>query len=109
MDWMNMLLPIIMELVELVIKVLVIPVIVMGIKWLSDNIKNAIIRRVVEDAVRYAQQLYHEEGGEVKYEQALEQVVSILSKYGIELTEEELAFYIESILKKVKDEVGENW
>lgn len=109
MDWTELLLPLIQQALDVVFKLVIIPAIVLGVKWLSDTIQNSIVRRIVEDAVLYAQQLYHEEGGEVKLEEAIAYVQRWLEAKNIKLTEEQIEDLIEAVLKDIKVAVGEAW
>lgn len=109
MDWTELLLPLIQQALDVVFKLVIIPAIVLGVKWLSEFIRHRIIRRIIEDAVLYAQQLYDEEGGAKKLDEAIMYVQRHLATWNINLTEQQIIDLIEPVLKELKNAIGEAW
>lgn len=108
-EWITIFLPIAIEIAELLFRLVLIPAIILGIAWIRDRIKNRIIRDIIADAVRYAQQVFWEHDGQARLDQAIAYAIRQLAKWKIELTEQELRDLIEPILKELKDAVGDTW
>lgn len=60
-------------------------------------------------AVRFAEQAYRDAGGPQKYSQAANWLAKRARERGIKVTGEEIQGLIESALRTLKDEFGEQW
>lgn len=60
-------------------------------------------------AVRYAQQVYWNIDGPIRYQKAAEWMVNECTRYGIRITVTQLKGLIEDALRTFKDEFGEEW
>ena len=109
MDWYDVLFPIAKEVIDLLVKVVLIPAIVLGVKWVKDLLKDRLVRQIVMDGILYAQQLYWQEGGDVKFNEAIDYIVRQLNRWGIKMTEEDLIDLIEPLLLDLKLAVGDAW
>lgn len=62
-----------------------------------------LIERIVFNAVEYAQQKFKESNGSVKFDAALDKIQSELSRYGINITDNQLEMFMESAVKSMKE------
>jgi hypothetical protein len=60
-------------------------------------------------AVRYAQQVYWNLDGKIRYEKAMEWMIAECKRYGIKFTVDQLDGLIHEALRTFKDEFGEEW
>lgn len=111
MDW-SVLLPSFFALVQDVFQLLL----VVGIGFLINFIrlkiseeKLTLIEKIITEGVKFAQQVYKDAGGEEKYEKAVEQITTVLNSKGLKINEVELKMLIESVLKQMKKEFGDQW
>ena len=108
-DWLDLVLPVVIKLLEALFNLVLIPAFIAVVLWIRGWIKNALIRQIITDAIRYAQQKFLEEGGAVKLEQAIDYAIRRLEGWGITLTREQIIDFIEPILKDLKDKIGDAW
>jgi len=111
MDWMLV--------IDKVLYILVSIVLYFVIKFLQDKgviekikkiqINDELKETSIELGILYAQQVYNEQGGKVKYEKALEYISEYLTKRGITVDEDELKGSIEASLLRIKFELYEVW
>ncbi|ATW24192.1 phage holin [Candidatus Formimonas warabiya] len=60
-------------------------------------------------AVRYAQQVFWNQAGEIRYQKAAEWMSTQCKKVGLNIADSEIKTLIESALRAFKDEFGEEW
>lgn len=60
-------------------------------------------------AVKMAEQVYKDAGGEEKLKQACAWLAKSLTEKGIKISEEEVRTLVEAALRSIKDELGEEW
>lgn len=105
MDWMSILnqcLDIILPAVASVIAVLF-GVLGTKIKQLyNEKVKDETVRIVVDNVVKWAQQVYKDTDGEEKLQAALQKASAILNEKGITVSETELNTLIESAVYSLK-------
>lgn len=71
----------------------------------SDDVKENAARL----SVLFAQQVYHDQGGKVKYEQAVSYLSEFLNDRGIKISESEMKLLIEASLLRAKKELSDVW
>ena len=111
MDWML--------IIDKILYILVSIVLYLVIKFLQDKgviekikkiqVSDELKETSIKLGILYAQQVYNEQGGKVKYEKALEYVTEYLTKRGVTVDEDELKGLIEGNLIKIKDELSSVW
>jgi hypothetical protein len=69
--------------------------------FVNDKIK----KQVVEDTVKYVEQIYTDIKGEEKLNKAIEGATELLNEKGIEISEIELRILIESVCNSFKEGV----
>ena len=80
-----------------------------GLSWYRDNVKDEKIRKIIADGVLFAQQVYGHLEGEKRFEYAKEEIRYMLSNNGFDVSIDEMDTLIESVLKRLKAEYGDNW
>lgn len=92
----------------------IVPVVITGVTafvgWVAAKVKtayeekvqNEMVNKLVEDTVKYVQQVYSDLDGPAKLEKAVEQLSVILASKNINITKEELRMLIESSVYTVK-------
>jgi len=78
--------------------------------YIGNSIKNAYVKRantetakaVVNDVVKFVQQVYEDLDGPTKYKKALTEASTILTNKGINITETEINMLIESAVYGIK-------
>ena len=68
-----------------------------------------IIEMIVRDGILYVQQVYEHLDGSQKYDKAVEAIQQMLAERNINVSEDSIRFLVESTLKKLKAEFGEQW
>jgi hypothetical protein len=94
--------------VEILNTILVAVVTFLGtqIKRIYENFVNDKTKKqVVEDTVKYVEQIYTDIKGEEKLNKAIESATQILNEKGISITEIELRVMIESVCNSFKEGV----
>ena len=64
---------------------------------------------IVDTVVLFVQQVYDAYNGDEKYKMAMERATALLEKHGLSVTQEELESLIESSVKVLKKEFGDEW
>ena len=64
---------------------------------------------IIEDGVLFAQQVYNHLEGDQKKEEAMNYIITRLDEKGIKVTQYQIDGMIESVLKRLKLEYGDNW
>jgi hypothetical protein len=70
----------------------------------SEKSNNKIRQEVVENVVKYVEQVYADLSGEEKIEKAMEEALQILTEKGISTSETELRMLIESAVYEMNKE-----
>lgn len=110
MDWnnvLNQLMPIIITALSTIITALA--------GYIATSIKNAYTKKVntetakavVDDVVKFVQQVYADLNGPEKLKKAIEQASIILQEKGIKITETEINMLIESAVYGIKQAMTE--
>lgn len=73
----------------------------------EQSINTEITKTVVNDTVKFVQQLYADLDGAEKFQKALERVVTILNEKGIPISEAEIKMLIESAVFGLKQGLKE--
>ena len=68
-----------------------------------------LIELIVRDGVLYAQQVFGHLDGPERLEIAMDQILSLLAERGINLDKEQVRVIVESTVKRLKKEFGEEW
>lgn len=68
----------------------------------TEKVNNETAKKVIEDVVKYVQQVYKDVDGETKLQKATEKVSEILLAKGITVTEAEINMLIESSVYGIK-------
>lgn len=103
------------QVIILLIPVLVGFIINLAKKYLNitdlKNIQEELITKqeLVKVAITFVQQAYSELGGEKKYDLAVSWLTDELAKRKIKITDDEIKALIESTLKSLKAEFGQQW
>jgi hypothetical protein len=106
MDYVELLLPIIRDLII----VIVIAVVGFAVKWWRDLTIDNWIKELVIDGVLFAQEKFWELTGEEKFEQAKQWILDRLKEKGVNVSEEWLEGLIDAIVKQLRAEFGdEDW
>ncbi len=74
-----------------------------------DEYTQEKIRMIITDGIRYAQQVYRNSSGEKRLEEALNYVYEKLEKMGLDIPDNSIRIILESILKDLKRQFGEDW
>ena len=100
MDWFELLLPIVREIV------LVAALVVAGlaIQWWRTLVIEQWIKDLVEDAVFFAKEKYWDKTGAQKFEQAKKFVLNRLAERGIKINESWLDGLIDAVVGRFRDE-----
>jgi len=69
----------------------------------------ALKQELAELAVKFAEQVYRDFKGDEKYTMAAIWLADRIGELGLEITESEVKGLIESALRTLKDEFGEQW
>lgn len=83
-----------------------------GIDWLRGNTtatQRALIASFASDAVEYAQETFGKQPGAERYQEALKALTGRLKENNINISEDDLEIYIQSSVKKLRKEFGEEW
>lgn len=75
-------------------------------RYLIPWFKSTLICKWAQEAVKAAEQLHGSGEGRIKKEEVLKFLETILKKYHINVSSEELDIYIESAVKKLKLEMA---
>lgn len=110
MDWND----VINQLMPTIITVLCTILTAVG-TYIGNSIKNAYVKRantetakaVVNDVVKFVQQVYVDLDGPTKYKKALTEASAILQGKGINITETEINMLIESAVYGIKQAMNE--
>lgn len=106
-DILNQLMPVIITALSTIITALA--------GYIATSIKNAYTKKVnnetakavVDDVVKFVQQVYEDLDGPAKYKKALAEASSILQSKGIKITETEINMLIESAVYGIKQAMTE--
>ena len=106
MDWMELLLPIIRD----VVIVVVLAAAGYALKFWRNIQMEAWIKELIVDAVLFVQEKYWDLSGEDKFAQAKVWIVEQLNKRGIQVDDEWLDAVIDAVVKELRAEFGdEDW
>jgi len=108
MDWLELFLPIIKDLIIIVFVAVVIPAISKAVSWWKELTIENWIKELVIDGVLYVQEKYLNKTGLQKFELAKAWVLSKLKDKGINVSEEWLDGLIDAIVKQLRSEFGED-
>ena len=110
MDWLEMLLPIIKDVVIIVVITLVVPAIGAAAKWWKQLTVEEWIKDLVIDGVLFVQERYWDHSGMQKFELAKQWIIMRLSEKGINVSEEWIDGLIDAVVKQLRAEFGdEDW
>lgn len=108
MEWIDLFLPIVDQVVETLLKLVVIPLIWVGVWWFRNWAVDAWVKKLVVEGVMFAQEKYWQVDGEQRFEKAKAYVLERLNKYGIKVEAEWLDALIDATVKLLRDEF-EDW
>ncbi len=103
MEWIDLWLPIVEQVVETLLKLVVIPLIWVGVKWFKDWAVDTWVKKLVIDGVMFAQEKYWQLDGAKRFEKAKAYVIERLGKYGIKVEDEWLDALIDATVKLLRD------
>lgn len=112
MEYLEVFMPLITEAVTqvfILIGTVAIGFFIAFIKRRTTKEQREIIESVFKDSVLFAQQVYGKLDGDAKFEKAKERALKMLEDKKIKLNEEQVQTIIESTLKTLKKEFGEEW
>ena len=109
MDWLELLLPIIKDLVIIVAIAVLIPAVKAGVGWWKNLTMEAWIKELIIDGVLFVQEKYWEKSGQQKFELAKVWIIEQLNEKGINVSEEWLDALIDAVVKQLKAEFGDEW
>ena len=110
MDWLELLLPIIKDLVIIVAIAVLIPAVKAGVGWWKNLTMEAWIKELIIDGVLFVQEKYWEKSGQQKFELAKVWIIEQLNEKGINVSEEWLDALIDAVVKQLRAEFGdEEW
>ena len=110
MDWLELLLPIIKDLVIIVAIAVLIPAVKAGVGWWKNLTMEAWIKELIIDGVLFVQEKYWEKSGQQKFELAKVWIIEQLNEKGINVSEEWLDALIDAVVKQLRAEFGdEDW
>ncbi len=107
LQWIELVLPIVKDLVIIFVVAVVIPAIAAGVKWWKELAVENWIKELVIDSVLFVQEKYWDLSGEQKFELAKGWVLEKLSEKGINVSEKWLNGLIDAIVKQLRSEFGE--
>ncbi len=108
MEWVELALPIIEQVVETLLKLVIIPLIWIGLKWFKNWAVDTWVKKLVIEGVTFAQEKYWELDGKQRFEKAKVYALERLNKYGIKIEMEWLDALIDSTVNMLRDEY-EDW
>ncbi len=110
MDILEMVLPIVKDLVIIIVVTIVIPAIGAAIKWWKELTIEDWIKDLVIDGVIFVQERYWDLSGERKFVEAKLWILNKLNEKGITVDDEWLEGLIDSIVNQLRAEYGaEDW
>jgi hypothetical protein len=110
MDWLELLLPIVKDLIIIFVIAVIVPAIGAGVKWWKDLTIENWIKELVVDGVLFVQEKFWEYSGEEKFEFAKQWVIERLNEKGIDVSMEWLEGLIDAVVKQLRAEFGdESW
>jgi len=107
MEWVELLLPIVKDLIIIFVVAVVIPAIGAGVKWWKDLAIENWIKELAVDGVLFVQEKYWGLAGEEKFALAKQWIVAKLNEKGIDVTDEWLDGLIDAIVNQLRAEFGE--
>ena len=108
MEWIDLLLPIVDQAVETLLKLVVIPLIWVGLQWFKNWVVDWWVKKLVIEGVTFAQEKYWSIDGEKRFEKAKLYILERLNKYGIKVEMEWIDALIDSTVNILRDEF-EDW
>ena len=103
MDWLELLLPIVRDIVITVVLLLA----GLAVKWWKNLAIENWVKELVIDAVLFTQEKFWAHTGEEKFEIAKQWIVERLNEKGINVSEEWLEGLIDAIVNQLRAEFGE--
>lgn len=107
MDWLELLLPIVKDIVIILVVTLVVPAVGAAAKWWKELTLEEWIKDLVVDGVLFVQERYWEHKGEEKFDIAMNWILDKLNEKGIDVDYEWLAGLIDAVVKQLRSEFGE--
>ena len=104
MDWMELLLPIIRD----VVIVVVLAAAGYALKFWRNIQLEAWIKELIVDAVLFVQEKYWDYSGQKKFELAKRWILERLNEKGINVSEEWLDALIDAVVKQLRAEFGDD-
>ena len=109
MDYLELLLPIIKDLIIIFAVAVLIPAIKAGVGWWKSVTMEAWIKELIVDGVLFVQERYWDHSGMQKFELAKQWIIMRLSEKGINVSEEWIDGLIDAVVKQLRDEFGDEW
>lgn len=82
----------------------------LGVEWMQKiELELSLKQELAELAVKFVEQVYKDFKGDEKYTMAAIWLADRISELGLEITESEVKGLIESAIRTLKDEFGEQW
>ena len=109
MDYLELLLPIIKDLIIIFAIAVLIPAVKAGVGWWKNLTMEAWIKELIVDGVMFVQEKYWQHSGEQKFALAKKWIIERLQEKGITVSEEWLDGLIDAVVKQLRDEFGDEW
>lgn len=109
MDWLELVLPIVKDVVIIMVVTLIVPAIGAGVKWWKELTMEEWIKDLVVDGVLFVQERYWDHRGEEKFEIAKAWILGKLHEKGIDVDMDWLDGLIDAMVKQLRSEFGEDW
>lgn len=103
MDWLELLLPIVRDIMITVVLLLA----GLAVKWWKNLAVENWVKELVVDGVLFVQEKFWEHTGEEKFEFAKQWIIERLNEKGINVSEEWLEGLIDAIVAQLRAEFGE--
>ncbi len=107
MEWVELFLPIIKDVVIIIVVAVVIPAIAAGVSWWKELAIENWIKELVVDGVLFTQEKFWDLSGERKFEEAKLWIVAKLIEKGIDVDMAWLEGLIDAVVKQLRAEFGE--
>ena len=103
MDWLELLLPIVREIVLIIVLALA----GLVVKWWQGLQIEGWVKEIVIDGVLFVQEKFWESTGEEKFKFAKQWIIERLKEKGINVSEEWLDALIDAVVNQLRAEFGE--
>lgn len=109
MNWLELALPTIKDILIIIVITVLVPLLRAAIKWWRDLVLENWIKELIEDGVLFAQEKYWDSVGEERFELAKQWIVDKLNEKGIKVSMDWLEGLIDATVRRLRDEFNETW